>query len=173
MQQAHLRLPVSLATASDKALVAASNVDGHATRAVTMEESFEEVVRVIPIDPSRYDAILWLVLEESRYDAIASGGLRWEARPRGAEDCPWTRPRDDRLRDPYFDWVIAKRGRSVVLQRGRGTGTYRKHAKTLAVKIAQVCIFSSAWHMLEFLAADLMPNCTNHIKFYLQRRPSR
>ena len=169
MQQAVLRLPVSLATASDKALVAASNVDGHATRAVTMEESFEEVLEVIPIDKSRYDAIWWLVLEESRFDAIASGRLRWEARPRGAEDCPWTRPLDDRLRDPYFDWVIAERGRSVVLQREMGTCTYRKHAKTLAVKIAQVRIFSSAWHMLEFLAADLLPNCTNPIKFYLDK----
>ena len=43
-----------------------------------------------------------------------------------------------------------------------GAGTYRKHAKTLAVKIAQVHIFSSAHHMLEsgqvVVAAD--------IKFY-------
>ena len=50
-----------------------------------------------------------------------------------------------------------------------GTGTYRKHAKTLAVQIAQVRIFCSAWHMLEFLAADLMPNCINPIKFYLDK----
>jgi hypothetical protein len=60
----------------------------------------------------------------------------------------------------------AKRGRSVVLQRGMGTGTYRKHAATLAMSIAQVRIFSSAYHMLKFLAADLVPNCTDPIKFY-------
>ena len=51
-----------------------------------------------------------------------------------------------------------------------GTGTYRKHAKTLAVKIAQVRIFSSAHQMLKFgevvVAADLVPNCTDPIKFY-------
>ena len=47
-----------------------------------------------------------------------------------------------------------------------GTGTYRKHADTSAVKIAQVRIFSSAHHMLKFLAADLVPNCTDPIKFY-------
>ena len=51
-----------------------------------------------------------------------------------------------------------------------GTGTYRKHAKTLAVKIAQVYIFSSAHHMLQpgqvVVAADLVPNCTDPIKFY-------
>ena len=28
--------------------------------------------------------VLWLVLQESRYDAIASGRLRWEARPKNA-----------------------------------------------------------------------------------------
>mgnify|MGYP003325122294 CR=1 FL=1 len=58
-------------------------------------------------------------------------------------------------------------GRSVVLQRGMGTGTYRKHAATVAVKIAQVRIFISAHHMLQFLAADLVPNCTDPIKFYI------
>ena len=51
-----------------------------------------------------------------------------------------------------------------------GTGTYRKHAKTLAVKIAQVRIFSSAHQMLKsgevVVAADLVPNCTDPIKFY-------
>ena len=77
---------------------------------------------------------------------------------------------NNHLRDPYFDWTLAQRGRSVVLQRGMGTGTYRKHAKTLAVKIAQVRIFSSAHHMLEsgqvVVAADLVPNCTDPIKFY-------
>ena len=66
--------------------------------------------------------------------------------------------------------MLAQRGRSVVLQRGMGTGTYRKHAKTLAVKIAQVRIFSSAHQMLKFgevvVAADLVPNCTDPIKFY-------
>ena len=106
-------------------------------------------------------ASLWLVLQESRYDAIASGRLRWEARPR--DGAP---PFKSDLRDPYFDWMIAKRGRSVVLQRGMGTGTYRKHAKTLAVKIAQVRIFSSAHHMLKFLAADLVPNNIDPTKFY-------
>ena len=105
--------------------------------------------------------VLWLVLQESRYDAIASGRLRWEARPRDG-----TPPFTNDLRDPYFDWTLAERGRSVVLQRGMGTGTYRKHAATAAVKIAQVRIFSSAHHMLQFLAADLVPNCTEPIKFY-------
>ena len=65
-----------------------------------------------------------------------------------------------------FDWMIAKRGRSVVLQRGMGTGTYRQHAATLAMSIAQVRMFSSAYEMLKFLAADLVPNCTDPIKFY-------
>ena len=101
---------------------------------------------------------LWLVLQESRYDAIASGRLRWEARPRDG-----TPPLNSDLRDPCFDWMITTRGRSVVLQRGMGTGAYRKHAKTLAVKIAQVRIFSSAHHMLKsgqvVVAADLVPNC--------------
>ena len=47
-----------------------------------------------------------------------------------------------------------------------GTGTYRKHAATLAMSIAQVRIFSSAYDMLKYLAADLVPNCTDPIKFY-------
>ena len=100
---------------------------------------------------------LWLVLQESRYDAIASGRLRWEARPRD--------PSFD-LRDPSFDWKLAKPGRPVVLQRGMGTGTYRKHAETSAVKIAQVRNFSSAHHMLKCLAADLVPDNTDPAKFY-------
>ena len=104
---------------------------------------------------------MWLVLQESRYHAIASGRLRWEARPRDG-----TPPFKNDLRDPYFDWMIAERGRSVVLEKGMGTGTYRKHAATLAMSIAQVRIFSSAYHMLKFLAADLVPNCTDPIKFY-------
>ena len=107
-----------------------------------------------------------MVLEESRYDAIASGRLRWEARPRDGT----VREINNHLRDPYFDWTLAQRGRSVVLQRGMGTGTYRKHAKTLAVKIAQVRIFSSAYDMLKsdqvVVAADLVLNCTDPIKFY-------
>ena len=70
------------------------------------------------------------------------------------------------LRDPYFDWTLAQRGRSVVLQRGMGTGTYRKYAVTLAMSIAQVRIFSSAYEMLKFLAADLAPSCADPIKFY-------
>ena len=73
---------------------------------------------------------------------------------------------NNHLRDPYFDWTLAQRGRSVVLQRGMGTGTYRKHAATLAMSIAQVRIFTSAYEMLKFLAADLFPNCTDPIKFY-------
>ena len=71
---------------------------------------------------------------DCRYDAIASGRLRWEARPRDRT----VREINNQLRDPYFDWTLAERGRSVVLQRGIGTGTYRKHAKATAVKIAQV-----------------------------------
>ena len=47
-----------------------------------------------------------------------------------------------------------------------GTGTRRKHAKTSVVKIAQVRIFSSAFHMLDFLAADLLPDSTDPTKFY-------
>ena len=103
------------------------------------------------------EQVLWLVLQESRYNAIASGRLRWEARPRDG-----TPPFKSGLRDLYFDWMIANRGRSVALQRGMGTGKYRKHAKTSAVKIAQVRIFSSAYDMLKFLAADL----AEPIKFY-------
>ena len=96
---------------------------------------------------------LWLVLQESRYDAIASGRLRWEARPRDGKP-----PFNQDLRDPSFDWKLANPGRLVILQRGMGTGAYRKHADTSAVKIAQVRIFSSAHHMLKFLAADLVSN---------------
>ena len=73
---------------------------------------------------------------------------------------------NNHLRDPYFDWTLAQRGRLVVLQRGMGTGRYRKHAKTLAVKIAQVRIFSSAHDMLRYGHADLVPDCTDPIKFY-------
>ena len=53
------------------------------------------------------------------------------------------------------------------IQRGMGTGTYRKHADTSAVKIAQVRIFSSAHHMLHFFVADLLPNCGDPVKFYI------
>ena len=111
------------------------------------------------------EQVLWLVLQESRYDAIASGRLRWEARPRDGKT-----PLNNRLRDPYFDWKVAEAGRAVILQRGMGTGKYRKHAQTLAVKIAQVRIFSSVHHMLQsgqvVAAEDLVPNCTDPIKFY-------
>ena len=49
-----------------------------------------------------------------------------------------------------------------------GTGAYRKYAKTSLVKIAQVYIFSSAHHMLKVVvAADLVPNCADPIKFYI------
>ena len=115
MQQAILRLPVSLAIASGKAQVASS---GGAHSAASSDN----------------EQVLWLVLQESRYDAIASGRLRWEARPRDGT----VREINNHLRDPYFDWKLARRGRSVVLQRGMGTGTYRKHADTSAVKIAEV-----------------------------------
>ena len=60
--------------------------------------------------------VLWLVLEESRYDAIASGRLRWEARPRDGT----VREINNHLRDPYFDWTLAERGRSGVLHMGNG-----------------------------------------------------
>ena len=52
-----------------------------------------------------------------------------EARPRDGE-----LPFNDDLRDPSFDWTLAKPGRLVILQRGMGTGAYRKHADTSAVK---------------------------------------
>ena len=169
MQQAVLRLPVSLATASDKAQVAASNAEGHADTPAALAKNSRDVSEVVSSGSAHSAAsseVLWLVLEESRYDAIASGRLRWEARPRDGT----VREINNHLRDPYFDWTLAQRGRSVVLQRGMGTGTYRKHASTLAVKIAQVRIFSSAHHMLQsgqvVVAADLVPNCIDPIKFY-------
>ena len=169
MQQAVLRLPVSLATASHKAQIAASNVEGHVDKPAALAKMSRDVSEVASSGSAHSAAsteVLWLVLEESRYDAIASGRLRWEARPRDGT----VREINNHLRDPYFDWKLARRGRSVVLQRGMGTGTYRKHAKTLAVKIAQVRIFSSAHQMLKsgevVVAADLVPNCTDPIKFY-------
>ena len=169
IKQAVLRLPVSFATASHKAQIAASNVEGHDDKPAALAKMSRDVSEVASSGSARSAAsteVLWLVLEESRYDAIASGRLRWEARPRDGT----VREINNHLRDPYFDWTLAQRGRSVVLQRGMGTGTYRKHAKTLAVKIAQVRIFSSAHHMLEsgqvVVAADLVPNCTDPIKFY-------
>ena len=172
MQQAVLRLPVSTATASDKAQAAARNVEGHVDKPAALAKNSRDASEVASSGGAHSAAssdnqqILWLVLEESRYDAIASGRLRWEARPRDGT----VREINNHLRDPYFDWTLAQRGRSVVLQRGMGTGTYRKHAKTLAVKIAQVRIFSSAHHMLKsgqvVVAADLVPNCTDPIKFY-------
>ena len=169
MQQAVLRLPVSLATASHKAQITASNVEGHVDKPAALAKMSRDVSEVASSGSAHSAAsteVLWLVLEESRYDAIASGRLRWEARPRDGT----VREINNHLRDPYFDWKLARPGRSVVLQRGMGTGTYRKHAKTLAVKIAQVRIFSSAHQMLKsgevVVAADLVPNCTDPIKFY-------
>lgn len=167
MQQAILRIPVSLAIASGKTQVSASNADGHVDEQSAIAMRVGDVSEVASSGgahsaaSSDNEQVLWLVLQESRYDAIASGRLRWEARPR--DGMP---PFKNDLRDPYFDWMIAKRGRSVVLQRGMGTGKYRKHAATLAMSIAQVRIFSSAYHMMQFLAADLVPNCTDPIKFY-------
>ena len=149
--------------------VSASSVEGHVDKPAALAKMSRDVSEVASSGSAHSAAstdVLWLVLEESRYDAIASGRLRWEARPRDGT----VREINNHLRDPYFDWTLAQRGRSVVLQRGMGTGTYRKHAKTLAVKIAQVHIFSSAHHMLEsgqvVVAADLVPNCTDPIKFY-------
>ena len=168
MQLAILRLPVSLAIASGKAQVAASNAEGHGDKQSAIAKSAGDVSEVASSGGAHSPAssdnqqVLCLVLQESRYDAIASGRLRWEARPRDGT----VREINNHLRDPYFDWTLAQRGRSVVLQRGMGTGTYRKHANTSAVKIAQVIIFSSAYSMLQCLAADLVPNCTEPIKFY-------
>ena len=149
--------------------VSGSSVEGHVDKPAALARMSRDVSEVASSGSAHSAAstdVLWLVLEESRYDAIASGRLRWEARPRDGT----VREINNHLRDPYFDWTLAQRGRSVVLQRGMGTGTYRKHAKTLAVKIAQVYIFSSAHHMLEpgqvVVAADLVPNCTDPIKFY-------
>jgi hypothetical protein len=110
---------------------------------------------------SNNQEVLWLVLQESRYDAIASGRPRWEARPRDRKS-----PSNDDSRDPSFDWKLAKPGRLVILQRGMGTGAYSKHAGKLAVKIAQVRIISSAHHMLQVLAADLVPNNIDPTKFH-------
>jgi hypothetical protein len=167
MQQAILRLPVSLAIASGKAQAAASNAEGNVDKQSTIASSVGDVSEVASSGGAHSAAssdnqqVLWLVLQESRYDAIASGRLRWEARPRDGES-----PSNDDLRDPSFDWKLAKPGRLVILQRGMGTGAYRKHADTSAVKIAQVRIFSSAHHMLNFLAADLVPNNTDPTQFY-------
>ena len=105
-------------------------------------------------------------MEESQYDAIASGRSRWEARPRDGKPDLIRFSDRSHLRDPFFDWKLAKPGRLVVLQRGMGTGTYRKHADTSSVKIAQVRIFSSAYHMLQFVAADLVLNCSAPIEYY-------
>ena len=69
MQQAVLRLPVSLASANEKAQVAASNVEGHVDKPAALAKSSRDVNEVA----SRVH--VWLVLEESRYDTIASGRL--------------------------------------------------------------------------------------------------
>ena len=159
------RLPLRVA---GKAQAAASNAEGHIGKQSAIAKSVGDVSEVASSGGAHSAAssdnqqVLWLVLQESRYDAIASGRLRWEARPRDGT----VREINNHLRDPYFDWTLAQRGRSVVLQRGMGTGTYRKHAATLAMSIAQVRIFSSAYEMVKFLAADLVPNCTDPIKFY-------
>ena len=91
MQQATLRLPVSLATASGKAQAAASNAEGHvASKAQaaatkcgsTIAMSVGDVSEVASSGGAHSAAssdnrkVLWLVLQESRYDAIASGRLR-------------------------------------------------------------------------------------------------
>ena len=124
-----------------------------------------EVVGKGSADSAASTEILWLVLEESRYDAIASGRLRWEARPKDGK-----MPKNERLKDPYFDWKLARAPRAVILQRGRGRFAYRNYAQTLRVKIAQVRGFGSAYHMLEsgqvVTAEDLVPNCTDPRKFY-------
>ena len=85
MQQAVLRLPVSFATASHKAQIAASNVEGHVDKPAALARMSRDVSEVASSGSAHSAAstdVLWLVLEESRYDAIASGRLRWEARPR-------------------------------------------------------------------------------------------
>ena len=79
MQQAVLRLPVSLATASHKAQIAASNVEGHVDKPVALAKMSRDVSEVASSGSAHSAAsteVLWLVLEESRYDAIASGRLR-------------------------------------------------------------------------------------------------
>ena len=179
MQQAVLRgsssgdlHPAAEATASGKAQAAASNVEGHVDKPFPLAKRSHDASEVAsgggahPAASSDNEQALWLLLEESQYDAIASGRLRWEARPRDGKPDVYLFSDRSHLRDPFFDWKLAKPGRLVVLQRGIGTGTYRKHAKTMAVKIAQVCIFSSAHHMLQFLAADLVPNCSAPIEYY-------
>ena len=104
-------------------------------------------------------------MQESRYDAIASGRLRWEARPKNG-----TPPLRNNLRDPYFDWTLAGNkksfGRSVILQRASATtGTIRRD-ETCVVKLAQVRIYGSAHHMLEFFAADLAVDLQFYKKIY-------
>ena len=143
-----------------------SNAEGHIDKQSAIAKSVGDVSEVASSGGAHSAAssdnqqVLWLVLQESRYDAIASGLLRWEARPRDGKP-----PFNQDLRDPSFDWKLAKPGRLVILQRGMGTGAYRKHADTSAVKIAQVRIFCSAHHMLKFLAANLVPNNTDPTKF--------
>ena len=98
MQQAVLRLPVSFATASHKAQIAASNVEGHVDKPAALAKMSRDVSEVASSGSAHSAAsteVLWLVLEESRYDAIASGRLRWEARPRDG-----TPPFSNDLRDP-------------------------------------------------------------------------
>ena len=91
-------LPVSLATASDKAPAAARHVDKPAALAKNPRDVSEVASSGGAHSAASSDnqPILWLVLAESRYDAIASGHLRWEARPRdGAPPFNWeARPRD-------------------------------------------------------------------------------
>ena len=112
--------------------------------------------------------VLWMVLEESRYDAIANGTLHFEARPKYGELPlkPNKYARDADMRDPSFEWCLARKERSVILQRGTGTGAYRKHAKTLHMEIEWSQVYGSAHSMLTKLAAELFVNNTNPIKFY-------
>ena len=115
-----------------------------------------------PAASSEDQTVLWLVLEEGRYDAISSQRICWEGRPKDG-----TPPKRDDLRDPSgFDWKLARAGSTVILQRGLGTGAYRKYAAMSSMKIAQVRIFSSAYHMLTCLDADLLPTCPDPIGFY-------
>jgi len=72
MQQAVLRLPVSLATARDKAQAAASNVEGHVDKPAALAKNSRDVSEVAssgvahPAVSSDNQQVLWLVLEESR-----------------------------------------------------------------------------------------------------------
>ena len=83
-------------------------MEGHVDKPAALAKNSRDVSEVASSGGAHSAASsdkVWLLLEESRYDAIASGRLRWEARPRDG-----TLPFKSDLRDPYFDWMIAKRG---------------------------------------------------------------